>query len=84
MCNLPTVKKFMHASKNYAKQIKLSPTSGALCLSLSVNVDSTGPAKQENTEKNGNGLRCLKLRGYLSQRGGRTMHLSANVLIINI
>lgn len=61
-----SVKSLCTLPNNYAKQIKLSPTSGALCLSVSVNVDSTGPAQPENTKKNGNGLRCLKLGGRLS------------------
>lgn len=55
--NLPTGKKKEKCESsrilpnNYAKQIKLSPTSGALLLSVSVNVDSTGPAEPENTRE---------------------------------
>lgn len=64
LCNLPTgtKEKKCESSRilpnNYAKQVKLSPTSGALRPSESVNVDSTGPA--ENTRKNGNGPRGLE------------------------
>lgn len=91
LCNLPTAKNKCKSSctlsNNYAKQIKLSPTSGAPRLSVSVNSDPTGPAEPGNTkeQKNGNQLRCLKLGGYCFKKGGGgAIRLTAKVLIINI